>query len=298
MAKKQSVFERAEKAATTGTSEQCRTLIAELEALSATEAADLAETAPPESMPAWDGEGRVAGYQTSDPGPRYRKAALSDDSAELQAVMAEHARLAERRAECERLRYALEARAKQAGEQEIREAAPAIAEGIVAEIDSVMDELAAVMETYTTLRTQLKDMVSDLARQRDLSDECPALSVEQFARAGSQLGYRLIRQQQELRDFTGGRGDYLATPLFGTVDQAKRLERALLPGPPDGLLARLRRRTRSILSVNPTREPREPTPHEQREEETRWRRERLALIEKGEIEAARKLQSDDLEKAS
>lgn len=298
MATKKSVFERAEKALTNGTSEQCKSLIRELNDLAAQELPDLEASAPPDQVPAWDGQGRIHGYQTSEAGPRYRQAALSDDPAELQTVMAEHARLAERRAECERLRYALEKRAKQAGEQALIEAAPEKAREIVESIDGAMDELAAVMEQYKSIRQRLQDLVSDLARQRDLSDECPALSVEQFSRAGVQLAHRLQRAQQELYDVTGGRGAYIVEPLFGEHKLSLQMERRLLPGPPDGLLARLRRRTRSILSVNPTREPREPTPHEQREAETVWRRERLALIERGEIEAATRLQTGDLEKAS
>src|SRR5690606_3303929 len=120
---KQTVFERAAEAAENGTAAECAKLLAELHLLAQSEAADLEATRPPETAYARTGSGHIAGTYQTEAGGRYKAAALSDDPSDLQAVIAEHARLAERAAEIARLRHRLEERRKVASEEEKRAAA-------------------------------------------------------------------------------------------------------------------------------------------------------------------------------
>src|SRR5690606_29072780 len=190
------VFERAERIAAGGSAAECARTLAELEALER------------DVRPAWDSsrpttyslahDGRGHSYQVpSDPGARYRAAALANDAAAIAELEAEHGRLTVQLDEIARLRHRLTARRKTAAEEERRRAAPGRTRELVREIDGLADRLEAAATEYREARAALDGAVSELRQQRELAgDDGVALSLETFFRVGTLLAHRLDRPRE------------------------------------------------------------------------------------------------------
>jgi hypothetical protein len=286
---KENVFERAARTAAQGTSAECIKVLGELAALERSERAAWESSAPPSTTMAMTGSGRSYSRQV-DSGSRYHAASLAGDTETVAKLEAEHGQLTVRRHEIERLTHQLVERKKVAVDQERVAAAPAKCEALIAEISSTLDSFEAAAEELTLARTRIEAAVQSLQRQRELAgDDAQSMSLETFYRTGRALAQRLVRPTEQTGDRNTGAPGATIEPLFGSSQQGERYARALLAAPSPTLLARIRAvlKTMTGLDVDSYRD--RGTDQEVNMRVQLWHRERVRLLNTGNVAAAAKL---------
>lgn len=291
MAKKsETVFDRAEQIAKSGSSRDCESIITELNQLQSDEQSQADDVRPP-GEPIYVGGGRVGG--TMPAGPKFQEAAQQDEP-DGQAAVADctlqYNRLVSRLAQIAQLLNALGKRKTAAQAEEQLSAAPGKAKRAITALDALADRHHAAREELAAINAELKATFQTLIEARKLNPSAPTVTRDQFYRLGVELAHTLPERRQAVEGGSHG-PQRVSTPLFGYPIKANEYVRILVDIPTT-LYEKTRRllaRRSSVGSGADTYFDPDTSDRAVRDRLNIWYEEFVRLMGEGSVDAAEQL---------